>query len=161
MSAQAEQASAAARRRKRRTAPADDDTAFTGEVHPRTGARRTVMHVIRQIPEYLRLLGGLLTDRRVALVDKLLVAGAIAYIVSPADLIPDVIPFLGQVDDVFLLTASIERLIRNAGSSVVTGHWRGDPNDLSSANLRQVLMAASFFLPRRVRRRLRVLGRKM
>ena len=59
---------------------------------PRTGARRTVMYYIKQLPAYLRLLGGLLTDRRVAAIDKLLVAGAIAYIALPIDFIPDFIP---------------------------------------------------------------------
>ena len=49
------------------------------------------------------LLGGLLIRPRVAGVDKLLVAAAIAYILMPVDLIPDFIPFLGEVDDVFLL----------------------------------------------------------
>src|SRR5437763_11348206 len=51
-----------------------------GAASPRTGARRTVMYYIKQLPNYLRLLGGLLTDRRVSALDKLLVAGAIAYI---------------------------------------------------------------------------------
>ena len=48
---------------------------------PRTGAKRTLVDVIKQIPAYLRLLGGLLTDRRVSGVDKILVAAAIVYIV--------------------------------------------------------------------------------
>ena len=60
---------------------------------PRTGARRTVIYYIKQLPQYLRLLGGLISDPRVALVDKLLVAGAMAYIVMPIDLVPDFIPF--------------------------------------------------------------------
>ena len=63
---------------------------------PRTGAKRTVMYYVKQFPAYLRLLGGLLTDRRVSVLDKLLVGGAIAYIVMPIDLIPDFIPFLGE-----------------------------------------------------------------
>ena len=126
---------------------------------PRTGAKRTVMDTIRQLPNYLRLLFGLLTDGRVATVDKLLVGAAIAYILAPVDLIPDFIPFLGEVDDVFLLVTALQRLIANAGRSVVLGYWFGDPADLATMNLRHVLMAASFFLPRRVRRRLRTIGR--
>ncbi|HUF28208.1 MAG TPA: DUF1232 domain-containing protein [Gemmatimonadaceae bacterium] len=113
------------------------------------------MDVVLQLPNYLRLLFGLITDRRVQPIDKLLVVGAIAYIISPLDLIPDFLPFFGQVDDAFLLIASIERLITNAGSRVVLAHWRGDPSDLSRRSLRMALVAASFFLPRRVRRRLR------
>ena len=67
-----------------------------GAVTPRTGARRTVMYYIKQLPNYLRLLGGLLTDKRVNTVDKLLVAGAMAYIIMPVDLIPDFIPSSGK-----------------------------------------------------------------
>jgi uncharacterized membrane protein YkvA (DUF1232 family) len=117
------------------------------------------MDTIRQLPNYVRLLFGLLRDRRVSTVDKLLVGAAIAYIIAPVDLIPDFIPFLGEVDDVFLLVTSLQRLISNAGRSVVLQYWAGSPVDLAPGNLRQVLTAAAFFLPRRVRRRLRTIGR--
>ena len=126
---------------------------------PRTGARRTVMGYIAELPRFLRLLWGLVTDSRVAMVDKLLVAGAIAYIVTPIDLIPDFIPFLGEVDDVYLLVLALQRLLQNAGRSVLLSHWTGDPAELRELNLRKVMMAAAFFLPRRLRRRLKLLGR--
>jgi len=126
---------------------------------PRTGAKRTVMDTIRQLPNYVRLLFGLLSDRRVAGLDKALVAAAVVYILTPVDLIPDFIPFLGEVDDVFLLVTALQRLIANAGRKVVLQYWPGDPADLKAMNLRQVLTAAAFFLPRRVRRRLRAIGR--
>ena len=126
---------------------------------PRTGARRTVMYYVRQLPAYLRLLGGLLVDKRVALFDKLLVAGAIVYIVSPIDLIPDFIPFFGEIDDLFLLVLALQHLVDNAGRKVVLAHWTGDPSDLADLNLKSALAAAAFFLPKRIRRRLRVIGR--
>jgi uncharacterized membrane protein YkvA (DUF1232 family) len=128
-------------------------------VTPRTGAKRTLIDVIKQLPAYLRLLGGLLTDRRVSGLDKLLVAGAIVYIVSPMDLLPDFVPFLGEVDDVFLLVLALQRLITNAGRRVVADYWMGSLAELSTVNLRRVLLAATFFLPRRMRRRLRAIGR--
>jgi uncharacterized membrane protein YkvA (DUF1232 family) len=126
---------------------------------PRTGAKRTVMDTIRQLPNYVRLLFGLFRDSRVAPIDKVLVGAAIAYIIAPVDLIPDWIPFLGEVDDVFLLVTALQRLISNAGRSIVTQYWLGDPAELASMNLRHVLAAAAFFLPRRLRRRLRTIGR--
>jgi uncharacterized membrane protein YkvA (DUF1232 family) len=126
---------------------------------PRTGARRTVMYYIKQLPNYLRLLGGLLGDRRVSVVDKLLVAGAIAYIAMPIDLIPDFIPFLGEVDDVFLLVIALQRLVANAGRPVLQAHWSGTMEDLSDLNLKEALAAAAFFLPRGVRRKLKMIGR--
>lgn len=126
---------------------------------PRTGAKRTVVHYIKQLPNYVRLLGGLVTDKRVSLLDKLLVVGAIAYIVTPIDLIPDFIPFFGEIDDLYVLVLALQRLIANAGRPVLLAHWAGDPEDLADLNLRQALMAAAFFLPRKLRRRLRVIGR--
>ncbi|HJQ20412.1 MAG TPA: YkvA family protein [Gemmatimonadaceae bacterium] len=129
------------------------------EGQPRTGAKRTVMGYVAELPRFLRLLWGLISDSRVATLDKLLVAGAIAYIVTPIDLIPDFVPFLGEVDDVYLLVLALRRLMQNAGRSVLLSHWTGNPEDLRELNLRKVMLAAAFFLPRRVRRRLRALGR--
>lgn len=126
---------------------------------PRTGAKRTVMEYVKQLPQFLSLLWGLMTDPRVAMIDKVLVAGAIAYIVTPMDLIPDFIPFLGEVDDVYLLVMALRRLMENAGRKVLLSHWAGEPEALRTMNLRLVIASAAFFLPRRVRRRLQVIGR--
>jgi uncharacterized membrane protein YkvA (DUF1232 family) len=126
---------------------------------PRTGAKRTVMYYVRQLPQYLRLLGGLVMDPRVAMMDKLLVAGAMAYIIMPIDLIPDFIPFFGEIDDVYLLVLALQRLVSNAGRAVLIAHWTGEPSDLADLNLRGALAAAAFFLPKRIRRRLRVIGK--
>ena len=126
---------------------------------PRTGAKKTVMGTIGEIPNFLRLLYGLVTDNRVNSVDKLVVAGAIAYILLPIDIIPDFVPFLGEVDDVFLLILALQRLIANAGRAVVQAYWPGDPADLSTSNLEKIVAACVFFLPRRMRRRLRAIGR--
>jgi uncharacterized membrane protein YkvA (DUF1232 family) len=145
---------ARARRRKIHSEPIS-----AGPTGPRTGAKRTLMSTMREIPNFLRLLYGLLTDRRVSNLDKLLVAGAIAYVLMPMDLIPDFIPFIGEVDDVFVIVLALQRLIANAGRAVVADHWMGEAGELSSLNLERVLAACAFFLPRRVRRRLRTIGR--
>ncbi len=122
---------------------------------PRTGMKRSVMRVIRQIPSYLRLLVGLIGDRRVSRLDRLLVIGALAYIVSPLDFIPDVIPFLGEVDDVFLLMLALQRMVERAGFAVLRDHWHGHPDELEDLDLARVISAAGFFLPAGMRRRLR------
>ena len=122
---------------------------------PRSGAKRTVMSVITMLPNYLKLLYGLLRDGRVQALDKMLVVGAIAYILLPLDFIPDWIPFLGEVDDVFVLMTALERLMANAGRSVLLQHWDGHPSELSAARLGQIVSAAAFFLPSRMRARLR------
>jgi len=95
----------------------------------------------------------------VELLDKLLVAGAVAYVMIPEDVFPDFIPLIGEIDDVFVLVLAIRQLMKSAGREVILEHWMGDPDDLDELNLERVLGAASFFLPRRVRRRLRTIGR--
>lgn len=141
--------------RRRAAAAAEEADEVVERNRPRRGFKRTLVGTIKQFPNYLRLLGGLIRDRRVSRVDKLLVAGAIAYILMPLDLLPDVIPFLGQVDDIYLLMLALERLIANAGAAVVASHWHGPVSALNRQNLQGVLVAASFFLPRRMRRRLK------
>lgn len=167
MTTQAQRASAASARKRRARASSAPSGAKrrpvveTEEIDesPRTGAKRSVMSTMKELPNFLRLLGGLLADARVTLLDKLLVAGAFAYILLPLDYVPDFIPFLGEVDDIFLLVMALQRLIANAGRAVLVDHWMGDPKALSALNLERVLTAAAFFLPRRVRRRLRTIGR--
>lgn len=144
------------RRAARRAAAGDAEL----PERPRRGAKRTVMHAIRQIPAYLRLLGGLLRDGRVSLLDKGLVGAAIAYAVLPIDFVPDFIPFLGQVDDVFLLVTALQRLIAGAGTAVLLDHWVGDPDEVDDLNLGRTLAAAAFFLPFPIQRKLKRLARR-
>jgi len=53
----------------------------------------------------------------------------------------------------------LQRLIANAGRAVVQAYWPGDPAELSTGNLEKIVAACVFFLPRRMRRRLRTIGR--
>ena len=138
----------------------DDDDDDDGEddvvvARPRTGSKRTVLGAIRNIPNYVRLLLGLMRDKRVSRWDRILVFGAIAYVLTPIDFIPDFIPFLGQVDDIFLIVTALQRLIDRAGDDVLEDHWEGHPDELSNVNLARVASSASFFLPPRMRRGLR------
>lgn len=145
--------------RTRRSATRGSSASSSSAHRPRSGQKRTVLGAISELPNFLRLLYGLMTDSRVAPLDKLLVAGAIGYVVMPMDIIPDFIPFIGEVDDVFVLMLALRRLMQNAGRTVLLDHWMGDPDELAELKLDRVLAAAAFFLPRRVRRRLRTIGR--
>jgi len=89
-----------------------------------------------------------------------MVLATLAYIVSPLDFVPDIIPFFGQVDDMFLLVLSLQRLVNNAGSRVLRSHWSGNPRDLSDLNLAGMLSAAGFFLPSQLRRQLTRMANK-
>lgn len=67
----------------------------------------------------LRLVLKLMSDRRVPGLVKLLPIGAVLYLLSPIDLIPDVIVGLGQLDDLGVLILGINALINMAPQYVV------------------------------------------
>ncbi len=115
-----------------------------------TGSRETVKQLIRDLPSFVKLLYRLARDPRVSRVDKALVLATVAYVLTPIDLIPDVIPFLGQVDDVYLLALVLDRLLNNAGIDLLLEHWDGDEASLEMAIAG--LDKAGSFLPEPVRR---------
>jgi hypothetical protein len=68
----------------------------------------------------------------------------------PLDFIPDVIPFIGQVDDVYLVALTLLRLINRTDESVIREHWKGSGDIVSLANSAASL--APLLLPKRVSR---------
>ena len=102
------------------------------------------------LPNMFTLLGRLLKDSRVSLADKALFAGAIIYVIMPLDFIPDFIPFVGQVDDIYLVALSLLRLLNRADESVVRENWSGGGDIVSLAN--SIAGIAPMFLPKRVTR---------
>ena len=59
-------------------------------------------------------------DPRTPWYAKLLVAGIVAYAVSPIDLIPDFVPVLGYLDDLILIPAGIALAVKLVPDSVLT-----------------------------------------
>ncbi|MBI4545154.1 MAG: DUF1232 domain-containing protein [Gemmatimonadetes bacterium] len=116
-------------------------------------ARGVVIPLLRQLPAFLKLLYRLFRDRRVSPWDKALVAAVIAYILTPADLLPDILFPLGFVDDLYLLGLALDRLLAGAGRRVLLDHWEGSPRSLRL--LVQELDQIGALLPRPVRRLLR------
>ena len=102
------------------------------------------------VPNLLRLLFALLRDPRVSSADKAILAGTIIYVIAPIDVIPDFIPFVGQIDDSYLVAISVLRLLNRASRTVVLDHWKGgsDIKELVTSMSR----VAEFFLPKRLKK---------
>jgi len=92
----------------------------------RTAANRAMRAVslLFQLPSLLRLYWRLLGDRRVPLWPKAVLAGAVAYVVSPFDLVPDFTPIVGQLDDLTLLVLVGRAFLWWCPGDVVTEHMR-------------------------------------
>ena len=102
------------------------------------------------IPNLLLLSARLMVDPRVPAKERLLVAGAIVYALMPLDFIPDMLPFIGQVDDAYLIALTLLRLMTVTDARVVREHWRGggDVVELIGATA----LIAGRLLPKRIRR---------
>ena len=77
------------------------------------------------LPDLLRLLRDLSRDPRVPRRAKLLGVAAAAYVAFPIDLVPDVIPVLGAVDDAAVVVLALRRLVNAAGYDLVRELWTG------------------------------------
>jgi uncharacterized membrane protein YkvA (DUF1232 family) len=93
----------------------------------RSPGRQAARSLIRELPHLLRLLGRLIRDPRVALLDKLIFGFVVAYTLTPVDLIPDILSPLGLVDDLYLLGLSLARMFARAGPDLLLEHWDGEP----------------------------------
>lgn len=102
------------------------------------------------IPNMLLLCARLMVDPRVPATERILVAGAILYAFIPLDFIPDMLPFVGQVDDAYLIAMTLLRLMMVTDPRVVRQHWRGggDVVELTGATA----LIAKKLLPERIRR---------
>jgi uncharacterized membrane protein YkvA (DUF1232 family) len=113
-------------------------------------ARARLKSLLMFIPNMVLLCGRLLTDARVPKTEKALVAGAILYAIVPLDLIPDFIPFVGQIDDAYLIAITLLRLIDRTDPKVVREHWHGGGDIVELIEM--LAMMTAKFLPARIRR---------
>lgn len=102
------------------------------------------------LPNFVTLLFRLLKDGRVAFADKALFAAAVLYVFVPLDFIPDVFPFIGQIDDIYLVALTLLRLVNKTDENIVREHWTGGGDVIQLTN--SIANLAPVLLPARVNR---------
>lgn len=112
-------------------------------------AKEVVKEVILAIPKLLKLLWRLETHPMVPVRAKIALPAVIVYVISPIDLIPDFIPFAGQLDDIYLIIIVLRWIMREAGEEVVYECWDGDKKTLDF--ILTALDNVIAFLPKRVK----------
>lgn len=79
--------------------------------------------LILNLPGFARLYWRLFWDRRVPFYLKLMLIAAIAYFISPVDLIPEILnPLIGVADDFLLLYYVLKYFIKLAPRDAVEEH---------------------------------------
>jgi uncharacterized membrane protein YkvA (DUF1232 family) len=111
-----------------------------------------VKEVLSFVPNFLKLIYCLVDDSRVPIKEKAILLAVAAYILSPFDFLPDIIPFLGKIDDLLLLALILQRFINSVDRSIVLEYWEGDANLLEL--MESIMALAGRLLPPGVYRRI-------
>jgi uncharacterized membrane protein YkvA (DUF1232 family) len=112
--------------------------------------KKRMKNLLMFLPNMVILCAKLMVDSRVPRTERALFAGALIYFIIPFDFIPDMIPFVGQIDDLFLISLTVLRLIDRTDDSVVREHWRGGGDIVALAE--SAATVAPLLIPRRISR---------
>jgi uncharacterized membrane protein YkvA (DUF1232 family) len=107
----------------------------------RGAAGSAVGDVVLLAPDLVHLLIRLALDQRVPNAERTKIAGALAYFMTPLDLLPEA--FMGPagyVDDVVVAAAVLHTVMRTVDQRIVAAHWAGKGELLDT--IRTILASA-------------------
>ena len=106
--------------------------------------------LVRRLPAYGRLGWRLARDSRLSRIRRTAVAGAVAYLLAPIDLVPGIVPVAGQLDDAAVALLGLRFALRGLSPADRQAHL--DASGLAAADLdddlRTVRMGAAWILRR-------------
>jgi uncharacterized membrane protein YkvA (DUF1232 family) len=91
----------------------------------------TVREALRLLPDLVRLVRRLAVDSSLSRGVRVRLWLLLGYLLSPVDLVPDVVPVLGYADDVVVVALALRSVVRRAGSEALARAWPGGPAGLA------------------------------
>jgi uncharacterized membrane protein YkvA (DUF1232 family) len=105
------------------------------------GAKHKYAEYLLVAPDLFHLLCKLAVDKRVPVAEKAKLAAALAYFVSPMDLMPEgLLGPIGYADDVALAAYVLNSIVNKTSPAIVRAHWAGDGDVLDV--IRRILEVA-------------------
>jgi uncharacterized membrane protein YkvA (DUF1232 family) len=100
---------------------------------PRGGGAAGISDLLLLLPDLVVLLARLMRDPAVPLAAKLTAGAGLAYVLSPIDLMPEILlgP-LGVLDDVVVAAAAVSRVLNHVHPDLIAAHWSGRGSALES-----------------------------
>jgi uncharacterized membrane protein YkvA (DUF1232 family) len=116
--------------------------------------------VLARLPRYLNLAQGMVRDPSVPAAGKAALAGGIGYVFSPLDLIPGIIPVLGQLDDLAALLLGLRLALNLSPAETAQAHMDrvGLNRAALDADLRTVAVASVWVVQKTASLGARILG---
>jgi uncharacterized membrane protein YkvA (DUF1232 family) len=110
-------------------------------------------------PDFFHLMWKLSADPDVPAKEKAKLAGALAYFISPIDLIPEgLLGPVGYLDDIALAALVLNGIVNHTGPEVLARHWAGDEDVLIA--IRRILAVADEMVGAGVWRKIKRLGKR-
>ena len=114
-------------------------------------ARQTTLKEYALIaPRLVKLMVRLMRDPRVPPRSKAVLVVVVAYLASPIDVIPDMIPGVGQLDDIVIAAFALDYMINQVPVEILKEHWDGDEDVLEI--IRNIAEIAASLVPRWLKR---------
>jgi uncharacterized membrane protein YkvA (DUF1232 family) len=111
-----------------------------------------VKELLLALPRLGRMLVGLAADRDVPRAAKLVLAALAVYLVSPIDVIPDFIPWVGYLDDVILAAVVVDGVLSVVDRPLLLRYWPGPPASLE--RVAAVARRLARWVPKRIKARI-------
>jgi uncharacterized membrane protein YkvA (DUF1232 family) len=110
-----------------------------------------VKKLLRALPDVVRLVTRLAADPVLPRGAKIALAAAVVYLLSPVDLIPDFVPFVGYLDDALVAAVVLDGILNFVDRSVVLRYWPGSAESLDK--LARAARLLAIWVPRRLKAR--------
>ena len=96
------------------------------------GRKENARAVAGFVPDCTVLLGRLLREPGLPRRRWLVLGLVTAYLATPIDLVPDLIPVIGYLDDVIVVALTLRWLLKTVDRDRLTELWPGPPSSLAS-----------------------------
>jgi len=83
---------------------------------------KKLRNLLLKFERELQLYRSILADARTPRLTKILLGSAVAYAVSPVDLIPDFIPVIGHLDDAIIVPGLVYLALKTIPHSLLKEH---------------------------------------
>lgn len=90
----------------------------------------SLKEILRLVPDVVRLLWRLTKDRSTPKRVRVCLIILIAYLASPLDLIPEIVPVIGIADDVIIVGLALRYVVKHSGTEALDKHWSGSESGL-------------------------------
>jgi uncharacterized membrane protein YkvA (DUF1232 family) len=88
-----------------------------------------VLAALPLVPDVTRLVRSTRADPATPRRSRLALGALLVYIRSPIDLLPDLLPGIGTVDDLIIAGVVLRRVARRIGTPALRSHWPGSDAD--------------------------------